>query len=89
MPDEKDLAARVMAVIADTKGIDSEAISPHMALTDLNVDSLDALNIGFALEEKFHISIPDDQLRNLKTVDDAIEGVRKLLAQSAEAAESA
>ncbi len=83
------VAEGVIAVIADSKGIKSESVAPGMTLMELNVDSLDALNIAFALEEKFHIAIPDDQLRGLKTVADAIEGVRKLLAQSTGATKTA
>jgi len=81
-----DLAARVIAVFADNKRLEPGRITAATTFAELNMDSLDALNIAFALEEAFHISIPDEQLRSLRTVGDAIEGVRKLLADGKSAA---
>lgn len=80
MSSQPDVAARVIAVFSDTKRVPAESITPATTLAELRVDSLDALNIAFALEEALHISIPDEDLRNLKTVGDAIAGVERLLA---------
>jgi acyl carrier protein len=33
----------------------------------------------FELESKFNISIPDDDARNIRTVNDIVEGIRKLV----------
>lgn len=35
---------------------------------DLGADSLDEIQITMALEEKFHLTIPDDQAENARTV---------------------
>lgn len=86
---EPDLAARVIAVFADNKRVEPERISAATTFVELNVDSLDALNIAFALEEAFRISIPDEQLQQLKTVGDAIDGVKRLLAEAPGAAAQA
>ena len=37
---------------------------------DLNADSLDAVELNMALEEKCGVSIPDDKLGEMKTVGD-------------------
>ncbi len=76
------IAERVLAAIADTKRVPVDSVTPEATFEQLKIDSLDALNFAFALEEEFHISIPDEQLRELKTVGDAIEGVRRLCAAS-------
>jgi acyl carrier protein len=34
----------------------------------------------FELENAFKISIPDDDVRSIRTVNDIVEGVKKLLA---------
>jgi len=52
---------------------------------ELGMDSLDAMNLLFALEEEFGISIPDEEARALRTVRGAIDGVEKLLARKAAA----
>lgn len=40
--------------------------------TDLGADSLDAVELNLALEEKFGISIPDEEMVNMKTVEDIV-----------------
>ena len=77
MPD--DLSQRVISVIAATQHIAVEKITEESAFQELGIDSLDGINILFALEKEFNINIPDDEAPNIRTVHDAVEGVRKLL----------
>jgi acyl carrier protein len=77
MPD--DLSKRVISVIAATQHIAVEKITEESTFQELGIDSLDGINILFALENEFNINIPDDEAQTIRTVRDAIEGVRKLL----------
>jgi len=43
------------------------------------MDSLDALNMIFALEEEFDINIPNVEAARMKSVEEAIHGVEDLL----------
>ena len=43
---------------------------------DLDIDSLSMVEIAVAAQDKFGVEIPDDQLKNLKTVQDVIDYVR-------------
>lgn len=61
--DANDLAnsaitARVIAIIADQAMIDLADISADTALADLNLDSLVMVEIVFALEEAFDVTVP-------------------------------
>jgi len=47
------------------------------------MDSLDQLNLLFALESDFNISIPDEEAKSIRTVREMVEGVRKLAAAGA------
>jgi acyl carrier protein len=47
---------------------------------ELQIDSLDKINLSFAVEEMFSIEIPDESLNSLKTVGDVVRGVESLLA---------
>ena len=76
----KDLAQRVISVIATTQRIPPEKISPDSTFEELGLDSLDAVNILFALEEEFKIDIPDEQAREIRGVRGMIDGIEKLLA---------
>jgi acyl carrier protein len=77
MPD--DLSKRVISVIAATQHIAVDKITEESTFQELGIDSLDGINILFALENEFNINIPDDEAQTIRTVHDAIEGVRKLL----------
>jgi acyl carrier protein len=53
----------VMQIIARELKIPPERLAPDTALQDLGVESLDLIEIIFALEEKFDISIPITRMR--------------------------
>ena len=74
-----DLAQRVISVIATTQHIAPETISIDSTFEELKIDSLDGINILFALENEFNISIPDEAARNLRTVREMVDGVRRLI----------
>jgi acyl carrier protein len=76
---------RVIAVIAKTQHIPPETVSGASTFVDLNIDSLDGLQILFALEEEFNINIPDDAGKQIASVRQAVEGVATLLSQKSAA----
>jgi acyl carrier protein len=75
-----DIAGRVIRVIAETQKIPEESVSIDKTFEELKIDSLDGINIVFGLENEFNISIPDENMESLRSVRDAVEGVRQLLA---------
>ena len=77
MPDQ--LSARVIQVIAKTQHLPVESIAIDQTFADLKIDSLDGMNILFAVESEFDISIPDDQAAEIKSVRDMVEGIQKLV----------
>lgn len=87
MPDypETDLAAKVIQVIAQTQRIPAESISLDSTFEQLKIDSLDGINIVFALENEFHIDIPDEGVQNMRSVRETVDGVATLLRQKTEA----
>lgn len=74
-----DLGAQVIRVIAQTQRIPPESISLDSTFEQLKIDSLDGINIVFALENEFGINIPDEGVQNLRSVRDTVAGVRKLI----------
>ncbi|MGH9795295.1 MAG: acyl carrier protein [Candidatus Acidiferrales bacterium] len=77
---------RVLQAIAAVKKIPRERVSAAQSLEELGVDSLDAVTMVFDLEEAFQISIPDEKVRSLRTVQDIIDGIRMLRGELAGAA---
>lgn len=80
-----EITERVLDVIAASQRIPREKVTIDSKFEDLGIDSMDGVNILFGLEGEFDINIPDDQARNIRSVRDAVEGVRALLAAKAAA----
>ena len=75
-----DLIQRVLKVIAASKRIPLETVTIDSEFERLTIDSMDAVEILFALENEFDISIPDDEVRSVRNVRQMCEGVAKLVA---------
>jgi acyl carrier protein len=82
---DSDLTARVIAEIASVKRISTENITVDSTFDELAIDSLDATNLLFSLEEEFGVSIPDAEARQIRNVRGAVEQVERLLAEKAKA----
>lgn len=64
---------KVKAVIIGAVNCDADAITPNaLLIEDLEMDSLDALELGSAIEDELGITIPDDKLTEMKTVGDVV-----------------
>lgn len=74
-----DIAQRVISVIAATQHIEKSTITIDSTFEELKIDSLDGINILFALENEFNISIPDDAAQSIRSVRGMVEGVRLLV----------
>jgi len=75
-----ELIQRVLKVIATSRRIPLETVTIDSEFEQLGIDSMDAVEILFALENEFDIGIPDDDVRNVRNVRQICEGVDKLVA---------
>ena len=80
-----EMNQRVLKVIATSKRIPSETVTIDSDFAQLNIDSMDAVEILFALENEFDISIPDDEVRSVRNVRQMCEGVERLVAAKSNA----
>jgi acyl carrier protein len=76
----ESIAARVTNIIARQLGINDQAVLPeHHIFDDLGSDSLDAIELVMECEEVFEIDIRDADAEQVKTVQQAIDLVVKLV----------
>ena len=75
-----ELIQRVLKVIAASKRIPLETVTIDSEFVQLTIDSMDAVEILFALENEFEINIPDDEVRSVRNVRQMCEGVDRLVA---------
>ena len=75
----EEIQQKLIAIVREEKDVAEDLLKPETALAEAGIDSLDALSILFAIEEQFHISIPDDRARAMKTFGDMIDIVQELV----------
>jgi acyl carrier protein len=76
----------VFGIIAKEAGIDIATIKPDSTLKDLNIQSLDAVQIIFEIEDHYKITLPDrDPNFDTDSVKGLIDAVEKLVAEKAAA----
>lgn len=71
----KDIVERkIKMILADHLDINLQEITKHASLRDdLGLDSFGAVEFIFELENKFELKIPDEDLKNIKTVSDVVK----------------
>jgi acyl carrier protein len=79
----EDLEARVIKVIAKTQRIPLETVTIDSTFDQLKIDSLDGINLIFALESEFNVDINDEEARSINSVRQMAQGIAQLLAQKA------
>lgn len=71
---------KVISILTDELRLNEGVVQPAMDLKeDLDVQSLDALEILMALEDSFKIEFKERAHENIKTVQDVIDLVKKLV----------
>lgn len=66
-------------IIEDELGIDKSEINENSKIaSDLDVNSLELLNVIMAVEEEFEVTLDENRLRKLKTVSDIANYVVEL-----------
>lgn len=75
----EEFTQRLLQSIASTLHKPAEQYRLDASFEELGIDSLDGINILFALENEFGIQIPDDAARNVKNLGEMAEGVWKLV----------
>jgi acyl carrier protein len=82
-----EIRAAVKQSIASIANLDAGEIGDSASYReDLQLDSLTILEIAVDAEYKFQVTIPDEELSNVRTVDDTVRIVERYLSEPAEAA---
>ncbi len=69
---------KVISIVSEVLGIESEKITSADTFDDLYVDSLDLVEIIIECEREFGYPIKDDKVQNLKTVGDLVNLIKDL-----------
>ena len=75
---QEEILAGLSEIIDEIAGVPADEVTPEKTFVDdLDIDSLSMVEIAVAAQDKFGVEIPDDQLKDLKTVQDVINYVER------------
>jgi acyl carrier protein len=73
---QQEILTGLSEIIDEIAGVPADQVSPEKTfIDDLDIDSLSMVEIAVAAQDKFGVEIPDDKLKDLKTVQDVIDYV--------------
>ena len=77
MTDEQ-IVSDLAVILNEVAGVDQAKVSADKSFLDeLEVDSLSMVEVVMAAEDKFGVKIPDEEVKNLRTVGDAVAFIKK------------
>ncbi len=77
----ESIVQRIVEIVSKESGIAPERIKGDADFTrDLQMDSLSIIEAGMQIEDEFGVTIPDEELHEINTVNAAVERVTKHLA---------
>lgn len=75
---QEEILADLAEIVEEVAGVDKDDVQMDKSFTgDLDVDSLTMVEVVVAAEEKFSVKIPDDAVKDLSTVGDAVGYIQK------------
>jgi acyl carrier protein len=75
---EQEILSGLGEIIDEIAGVPADQVTPDKSFVDdLDIDSLSMVEIAVAAQDKFGVEIPDDELKNLKTVKDVVAFVQR------------
>ncbi|QBI54802.1 acyl carrier protein [Streptomonospora litoralis] len=75
---EQEILNGLGEIVDEIAGVSASEVTPEKSFVDdLDIDSLSMVEIAVAAQDKFGVEIPDDQLKDLKTVQDVINFIQK------------
>jgi acyl carrier protein len=70
---EQEILEGLAEIVNEETGLDTESVQTEKSFTDdLDIDSLSMMTIVTHAEDKFSVRIPDEEVKNLNTVGDAV-----------------
>ena len=81
---EQEILAGLGEIVEEIAGVPADEVTPSKSFVDdLDIDSLSMVEIAVAAQDKFGVEIPDEQLKDLTTVQDVVNFVAKDAGSSA------
>ena len=73
------IADKVIEIITREQHFEPGVVKPESTFAELGIDSLDGVNILFALEQEFKIDIPDSVAQNMRSVGQVVDALTRVM----------
>jgi acyl carrier protein len=83
VPNDQEALAAIREELANIKVPGAEEATPEQTWSELDVDSLDLVEVVKALEDRFDVQIADGRLKSIASVGDAASLVQELAREKA------
>lgn len=80
-----EITAFVVDVVARKKKLAPETVTAASTFLELGIDSLDAADLIFTIEDRFEIVVPDVAAQSMRSIGQVVDGIRQLVDARAEA----
>jgi acyl carrier protein len=74
-----NVAEKVIEIITREQHLQPGTVKPESTFAELGIDSLDGVNILFALEQEFKIDIPDSVAQNMRSVPQVVDALTRVI----------
>jgi len=82
MQDRQQIFAEVTAALVELFEVDASRVTPDARLyEDLEIDSIDAIDLIDRLRQVTGKKIPADRFRSVRSIDDLVEAVHQLMTE--------
>ncbi|MEV0251778.1 meromycolate extension acyl carrier protein AcpM [Nocardia sp. NPDC050712] len=76
---QEEIVAGIAEIVEEVTGIDAaEVMIEKSFVEDLEIDSLSLVEIAVQLEDKYGVTVPDEDMASLRTIGDAVAYVQKM-----------
>jgi len=80
MTTKDEIAAAVKEIFQNTLKVEPAKLTPEVRLKEeLNLDSLDMIEVVYEVEDKFEVQIPEEKLKEIMTFGEIVDGLHAAL----------
>lgn len=72
-----EIFEKVVALAAETLGVDESSVTEDTTFDDLGADSFDKLALVTAFEDEFDTTLDDEVLESIASVKDAVDAIEQ------------
>jgi acyl carrier protein len=78
MATQQEILSGLAEIVNEVAGVPADDVQLEKSFVDdLDIDSLSMVEVVVAAEERFGVKIPDDDVKGLRTVGDAVSYIEK------------